>query len=89
MSSDLLGLDTSGPEVTDISECGIRLLVDGRELFLSYGDFPWFKDASVAGILNVEQPRPGHYHWPDLDVDLGIEAMEDPGRFPLRAKVGA
>ncbi len=56
---------------------------------MSYGDFPWFKDASVAGILNVEQPRPGHFHWPDLDVDLGIEAMEDPGRFPLRAKVGA
>ena len=89
MSSKPLGLGTSGLEVTGISAHGIRLLVDGRELFLSYGNFPWFKDASVAGILNVQQPSPGHLHWPDLDVDLGIEAMENPERFPLRAKVGA
>ena len=89
MSSEPLGLGTSGLEVTSISVHGIRLLVDGRELFLSYGNFPWFKDASVTGVLNVERPSPGHFHWPDLDVDLSIEAMEHPERFPLRAKVGA
>ena len=89
MSSEPLGLGTSSVEVTSISAHGIRLLVDGRELFLSYGNFPWFENAPVAGILNVEQPSPGHFHWPDLDVDLGIEAVKDPERFPLRAKVGA
>ena len=88
MSSEPLGLGTSELEVTSISAQGIRLLVDGRELFLSYGDFPWFKNVSVAGILNVERPSPGHLHWPDLDVDLGIEAMENPGRYPLKAKTG-
>lgn len=89
MSSEPLGLVTSGLEVTSITAHGIRLLVGGRKLFLSYGDFPWFENAPVAGILNVEQPSPGHFHWPDLDVDLDIEAMENPERFPLRAKVGA
>ena len=56
---------------------------------MSYEDFPWFKDATVAKIVNVEQPTPGHFHWPDLDVDLGIESIEHPERFPLKAKVGA
>ena len=89
MSSEPLGISTSGFEVTNISAHGIWLLVEGRELFMSYEDFPWFKNASVAEILNVEQPTPGHFHWPDLDVDLGIKSIEHPERFPLKAKVGA
>jgi len=53
----------------------------------SYEDFPWFKDAPIGKILNVEQPTPGHFYWPDLDVDLGLETIERPERFPLKAKV--
>lgn len=86
MSSPARGADTSAPEVTHISSHGIWLLVEQRELFLSYEDFPWFKDAPVSKILNVEEVSPGHYHWPDLDVDLGLETIEHPERFPLKAK---
>ena len=89
MSSEPLGIGTSGLEVTNISAHGIWLLVEGRELFMSYEDFPWFKSASVGEILNVEQPTSGHFHWPDLDVDLGIESIEHPERFPLKAKIDA
>jgi Protein of unknown function (DUF2442) len=53
---------------------------------MSYEDFPWFKDAPVGQVLNVEEQGPGHYYWPDLDVDLGIEAIENPEKFPLKAK---
>jgi hypothetical protein len=35
----------------------------------------------VEAILNVEEPTPGHYHWPDLDVGLGIESMRIPSGF--------
>lgn len=73
-------------EVTHISTHGIRLLGGGRELFMSYEDFPWFKDVTVGKILNVEEPTPGHYYWPDLDVDLTAEIIEHPERFPLKAK---
>jgi hypothetical protein len=31
---------------------------------------------------------PGHYHWPDLDVDLTLAIIRNPGRFPLTAKIG-
>ncbi len=80
------GASTSVPEVTHISAHGIWLLVEQRELFLSYEDFPWFKDAPVRKILNVEELSSGHYHWPDLDIDLGLETIEHPERFPLTAK---
>ena len=49
--------------------------------------FPWFKEVPIGHILHVEQLTPGHFYWPDLDVDLGIESIEHPERFPLKAKV--
>lgn len=48
--------------------------------------FPWFKDGSVQDIFNVEQPTPGHVYRPELDVDLGLDTIEHPERFPLVAK---
>jgi hypothetical protein len=72
--------------VSNITANGVWVLADGRELFMSYQDFPWFKDASVAEILNVEQPMPGHLYWPDLDVDLGLDTIEHPERFPLKSQ---
>jgi hypothetical protein len=31
---------------------------------------------------------PGHFHWPDLDVDLSLQIIRNPERFPLKAKTG-
>jgi hypothetical protein len=53
---------------------------------MSYDDFPWFKNVTIGKILNVEEPTPGHFYWPDLDVDVGIETIEHPERFPLKSK---
>jgi len=55
-------------------------------LFMAYEDFPWFKDAPVRKILHVEEPYPGHFYWPDLDVDLTAEIIEHRERFPLKVK---
>ena len=75
-------------EVTNISGHGIWLLAGDRELFLSYEDFPWFRDVSISQIVNVEEPTPGHFYWPDLDVDLGLQTIEQPEKFPLKAERG-
>ena len=71
--------------VTDVSRHGLWLLCRDRELFMSFKDFPWFKDAPVASLFHVEEPSPNRFHWPDLDVDLGLRTIEDPQRFPLVA----
>ncbi len=86
MSSRKLGEHTSKVEVTNVSVHGLWLLTDDRELFLPFDDFPWFRDAPIGKVLNVEEPTPGHFFWPDLDVDLGIESIEHPERFPLEAR---
>ncbi len=53
---------------------------------MAFEDFPWFKDAPVKKIINVEEISPGHYHWPNLDVDLSINMIKHPEQFPLLAK---
>jgi hypothetical protein len=69
--------------VTHISRHGLWLLLDDRELFVPFEEFPWFKTASVSAILNMERPQPHHLYWPDLDVDLAVESIEHPRRYPL------
>ena len=86
MNSLAHGDNTSAIEVTNISAHGLWLLLRGKELFLSYDQFPWFKDQPPKTIRNVEEPSPGHYHWPDIDVDLTEEIIEHPERFPLKAR---
>ncbi len=83
-SSQALGETILQTEVSNISSHGIWLLTLDRELFMSFDDFPWFKDMPVGKIINVEEPSTGHFCWPDLDIDLGIECIENPERFPLK-----
>ncbi len=85
MNSEPLGIGTSTVEVTNISRHGIWLLTGDRELFLAYEDFPWFRGAPVRKIVNVEEPTPGHFYWPDLDADINLRTIEHPARFPLKA----
>jgi len=81
------GIATSTAEVTNVSKHGFWMLIDGRELFLAFEDFPWFKQATIEAILRVERPAPGHLQWPDLDVDLALDSIEHPERYPLRSKL--
>lgn len=86
MSLQKLGKNISVTEITNVSSHGVWLFSEGRELFMSYEDFPWFKEASIGKIFNVKRISPDHFYWPDLDVDIGIETIEHPERFPLKAK---
>lgn len=43
--------------------------------------------AAVQAIHNVVRPQPGHLYWPDLDVDLTLDSIEHPERYPLKARV--
>jgi hypothetical protein len=73
--------------VTNVSTHGFWLLVDAREMFLSFKDFPWFGEATVRQITHVERPSPHHLYWPDLDIDLAVDSIEHPERYPLVSKV--
>jgi len=83
MRSAPLGPSTSPAEVTNVSPHGFWLFVGDREMFVPFKDFPWFRDASVREITNVQLPSPHHLYWPDLDIDLAVESIEHPKRYPL------
>ena len=85
MKSAVLGDASSAVEVSHVSAHGIWLLAHGHELFMAYEDFPWFLDQPIRSILNIEEPSEGHFFWPDLDIDLSVEMIEFPQRFPLRS----
>ena len=77
------GKSTSRVEVTNVSSKGFWLMISGREAFLSFEQFPWFRDASIGALLDVRLPHPGHLYWPQLDIDLAVESIDSPDRFPL------
>jgi hypothetical protein len=57
--------------------------VGDQELFVPFKDFPWFRDASIREISHVELPSAHHLYWPDLDIDLAVESLTHPERYPL------
>jgi hypothetical protein len=86
MKSALRGKHTSAAEVTNVSGNGFWILLDGDELFVAFKQFPWFKRASIGALLNVKRPAAHHLHWPELDVDLAVESLTQPEKFPLVSK---
>ena len=83
MKSALRGKSTSAVEVSSLGPEWFWLRLDDRKLFVSFKEFPWFQDGRIREIMLVERPSPHHLRWPDLDIDLAIESIESPERFPL------
>ncbi|HEY2090285.1 MAG TPA: DUF2442 domain-containing protein [Thermoanaerobaculia bacterium] len=86
MKSPQHGVSTSDVEITNISRHGFWIWLGNRELFVSFEEFPWFRDASVAKLTAVEWPTADHLYWPDLDIDISIRSIERPGEFPLKSQ---
>lgn len=80
------GSTTSAVEVTNISKHGFWVLLGDEELLLPFEHFPWFRQATVEQIVNVEYPSPDHLYWPDLDIDLSVQSIRQPEQFPLVAR---
>ena len=79
---------SSDIEVSCATRRGFWLLLGNEELFLPFSEFPWFKRATVEQLTTVEWPAPNHLYWPLLDVDLTVESIRDPSKFPLVARTG-
>lgn len=81
-----LGTSISPVEVTHLDGHGLWVWVREREYFLSHEDFPWFRKARLDDVLKVELHHGTHLLWPALDVDLTVDSLEHPGRYPLVAE---
>lgn len=72
-----------------INEHGIMLSVLGNDYFVSYNRLPWMREARVNDVLNVQMCGRNAIEWPTLDVDLEIESLKHPERYPLVMQRGA
>jgi hypothetical protein len=87
MRSAPRGRRTSNVEVTHVSASGFWLLLDKREVFAPFREFPWFRGATIGQLLTVERPRPGHLHGPELDIDRALESLDHEEDSPLLCQV--
>ncbi len=86
MKSSPHGTSTS-VSIENITPRGIWLLVEEKEYFLSYEDFPYFRDHTLRQIQNVELHHGFHLYWPELDIDLEIDNLENPEKYPLKSRL--
>ena len=65
---------------------GIIIEAYGNIHFLPYNSNPWFEHASIADIFNIEPVGRTGIRWDSLDVDLAIESLTHPEKYPIIAK---
>jgi hypothetical protein len=80
------GAATLEAEVTSISQHCIWILLGDEELAIAFSDFPWFKSARIDQILAVSRPTEDHLYWPELDIDISVASIRNPGDFPCVSK---
>ena len=77
------GSSTSAAEVSHISTHGVWVLVGEIEFHLGFDDYPWFRDARISEIQSVELLYGTHLRWESLDVDIELDSLKTPERYPL------
>jgi len=82
-SSSTLGQNISEVDISLVTAKGFWILVQSKEYFLSFDDYPWFRNARVAEIMNVELKNQYHLRWNDLDIDIELDSLKHPECYPL------
>lgn len=86
MTSGPHGNATSQVEVCDLGPDGFTLRIGSETIAVPFADFPWFRGASHEDLRAVSRPQPHHLRWNALDVDLTLDSLRHPERYPLIAK---
>ncbi len=69
-------------QITSIENDGFWLLTAEGEFFVSFERYPAFEQATVSQIFDFRESF-GDFHWDDLDIDIELEALKHPERYPL------
>ncbi len=79
-------ISSTSADVLMINDRGIMLSVLGQDYFLSYNRVPWMRDATISEVLDVRMSGKNAIEWPKLDVDLEVDSLRHPERYPLLIK---
>ena len=75
--------NSTSVDVLMINEKGVMISVMGQDFFLSYNRVPWMRDATINEVLDVRMNGKNAIEWPKLEVDLEVESLRHPERYPL------
>ncbi len=70
-------------KVLVVTENGMLIALPTGDYFMPYTQFPWFKEAKVSEVMQVEAVGDDALRWDALDVDLEIESIIQPEKYPL------
>ena len=87
MDSSKSGTGTSVCNLTGINDLGFWVLVEDKEYFVPFSDYPGFKQSSVNQILNIRFLPPSQLHWNEIDMDIELQELAQPESFPLIFKM--
>jgi hypothetical protein len=72
--------------VTNNSLLGLWIMVEDKEYFISFSSYPVFEGASINEIFDLKLLSPNQLYWEKLDIDIELNALENPTLFPLSYK---
>lgn len=80
----MIGTSTlANSEVTNISTIGFWILIENKEYFVAFNEYPEFKNMPVQDIFDVIRLSPEQLYWEKHDIDIELSALENPSLFTL------
>jgi hypothetical protein len=65
---------------------GILISVYEKDYYVSFDRLPWFRDAKISDVINVSMLGEDAIRWDALDIDLEIDSLKFPERYPYVMK---
>ncbi len=78
------GISTSSKnEVTNISAIGFWVIINDKEFFIAFSEYPMFKTMPAQDIFDFQLLSPNQLYWEKYDIDIELSALKEPESFPL------
>src|SRR5574344_358868 len=69
-------------EVKFISSDGFLIDVCGTTYFAAFKDFPYLYDLPVSEAYNIKYLGLGDIRWENADIDLNVDILANPAKYP-------
>lgn len=79
-------INSTSADVLMINDKGVMISVMGQDYFLSYNRVPWMRNATINEVLDIRMNGKNAIEWPKLEVDLEVDSLRHPERYPLLIK---
>ena len=86
MNLKAYGSNTLTNEVTGITKDGLWIYVNEKEYYIPFKEYPMLKNKPVDQIFDLKYSPPNHLYWEGLDIDIELEALRNPEKYPLEFK---